>query len=162
MAERAKAALDAIRDFPLPVIAALNGNAMGGGAELAVSCDFRVAAQHARIGFVQGRLNISTAWGGGVALVRADMVDAGAALGLGLVDAVADEGQSIDAAIEVFQAPFLWQTPQVLRAFKALAREARRGAARSELNALETRNFAATWAHDDHWAAADKVLAKRD
>jgi enoyl-CoA hydratase len=175
MATRAKAALDAIRDFPVPVIAALNGNAMGGGAELAVSCDFRVAARHARIGFVQGRLDISTAWGGGVDLMqlvgpsralgllcRAEMLDGETALGLGLVDRVAEDGQSLDECLEVFAAPFLRQKPQVLRAFKALAREARRGATRSELDALETRNFAAAWIHDDHWAAADKVLAKRD
>ena len=55
MARDAKTAFNAIRDFPVPVIAGLNGNAFGGGAELAVSCDFRVAANHARIGFVQGR-----------------------------------------------------------------------------------------------------------
>ena len=134
-----------------------------------------VAAHHARIGFVQGRLNISTAWGGGVDLMallgpsralgllcRAEMLDAEAALGLGLVDRVAEEGQTLETCLEAFQAPFLRQTPQVLRAFKALARESRRGAPRAELDALETRNFAATWTHDDHWAAADKVLAKRE
>src|SRR5580700_1462882 len=59
MAFDAKAWLEAIRQFPVPVVAALNGDAMGGGAELAVACDFRIAASHARIGFVQGRLNIA-------------------------------------------------------------------------------------------------------
>ena len=58
-------ALQAIRSFPVPVVAALNGLALGGGAELALACDLRIAAAHARIGFVQGRLNIPTAWGGG-------------------------------------------------------------------------------------------------
>ena len=48
----------------MPVIAAMNGDALGGGAEFAVACDIRVAAHHCRMGFIQGRLNISTAWGG--------------------------------------------------------------------------------------------------
>ncbi|HXR34313.1 MAG TPA: enoyl-CoA hydratase/isomerase family protein [Candidatus Binataceae bacterium] len=65
MASEVKASLDNIRRFPLPVIAALNGDAMGGGAELALACDMRIAASHARIGFVQGRINITTACGGG-------------------------------------------------------------------------------------------------
>ena len=60
--------LDSIRRFPVPVVAALNGDALGGGAELAVACDMRVAATHARIGFVQGRLAITTGWGGGIDL----------------------------------------------------------------------------------------------
>ncbi|MCH8238351.1 MAG: enoyl-CoA hydratase/isomerase family protein, partial [Proteobacteria bacterium] len=62
MADDAKQAFEAIRRFPVPVVAALNGDALGGGAELAVACDFRVFAHHARIGFVHGRLNIPTAW----------------------------------------------------------------------------------------------------
>jgi Enoyl-CoA hydratase/carnithine racemase len=48
------AALDAVRRFPLPVVAALNGDALRGRAELAVACDMRLMAAHARIGFIQG------------------------------------------------------------------------------------------------------------
>ena len=171
MADDAKAALDAIRRFPVPVIAALNGDAMGGGAELAMACDFRVAAGHARIGFVQGRLNVSTAWGGGIDLMH--VVGTGAALrilcrselfapdeakALGLIDAAAGPGQPLADRVAEFLAPLLGQTPQVLRAFKGLAHGVRTGRSRAELDALETRLFARTWVHDDHWAAAEKIL----
>jgi enoyl-CoA hydratase len=173
MARDAKASLETIRQFPLPVVAALNGDAMGGGAELSVACDFRIAAAHARIGFVQGRLNISTAWGGGIDLMRllgssrglgllcrSDMLSGVEAVALGLIDAVAREGQSLDDLIADFIAPILKQSPQVLRAFKAVAKGVRANISRSELNEIETRMFAEAWVHEDHWAAAKKITSK--
>jgi len=173
MARDAKASLEEIRNFPLPVIAALNGDAMGGGAELSVACDFRIAAAHARIGFVQGRLNISTAWGGGIDLMRlvgptialgllcrSDMLSGAEAVAIRLVDAVAREGQSLDDLIADFITPMLKQSPQVLRAFKAVAIGVRSGRSRAELNEIETVKFADTWVHEDHWAAAKKITAK--
>ena len=173
MARDAKASLETIRQFPLPVVAALNGDAMGGGAELSVACDFRIAAAHARIGFVQGRLNISTAWGGGIDLMRlvgasralgllcrGDMLAGAEAAALGLLDAVARENQSLDDLIADFIAPIMKQAPQVLRAFKAVAIGTRSGLPRAELNEIETRRFAETWVHDDHWTAAAKITSK--
>lgn len=175
MAEDLHDALDAVRFFPLPVVAALNGDALGGGAELAVACDFRVAASHAHIGFIHGRLNIATAWGGGADLMRlvgtakalrllatSERVDAPAARELGLVDAVGTAGESLQAVIDRFIAPFLQQAPQVLRAFKALASAFRRGLAGAALREIETRHLVETWVHPDHWRAADGILdAKR-
>jgi enoyl-CoA hydratase len=171
MAEQAKAALDAIRNFPVPVVAVLNGDALGGGAELAASCDFRVAGPHARIGFIQGRLNIATAWGGGIDLMRivgparslrllarSEMLSGDEAMALGLFDVSAGEGQSLDDCLEAFLAPITGQAPQVLRAFKALSLGSRRDLPRDEIMQLETRLFADTWVHQDHWDAADKLL----
>ena len=171
MADRAKVCLDAIRSFPVPVVAALNGDALGGGAELAVACDLRVAAAHARIGFVQGKLNISTAWGGGIDLMlligparglrllaSSALLDAESAHAMGLVDAVAGTDQDIDALIDEFIQPCCGQTPQVLRAFKALAHGARSGLPRRAMEQLETKRFVGTWIQDDHWAAADRLL----
>ena len=171
MAQAARAALDAVRGFPVPVVAALNGDALGGGAELAMACDFRVAARHARIGFLQGRLNLPTAWGGGIdlcqavgpgaalrLLARAEILEAAEALAQGLLDAVAAPGQDLDAAVEDFAAPILSRPPQVLRAVKALTLAARAGAPRHDLAALEQSRFVECWLHDDHWDAASRAL----
>ena len=167
------AALDAIRQFPVPVVALLNGDALGGGAELAVACDIRVAAAHARIAFVQGTLNISPAWGGGHdlcglvgpaqalrLLCRADFLDAATAEQLGLVQARCPEGVEFDAFAADFLAPFRQRKPQVMRAFKALALAHRSGQAAATVRELELSQLITTWSHADHWAAHDRVLAR--
>ena len=174
MARDVKAVLNAVRTFPVPVIAALNGNTFGGAAELAVACDFRIAAAHARIGFVQGRLALSTAWGGGPDLlqllgrsqglrlmVTGEMVPSDAALAMGLVDKVTGEGESMGDVVETFLEPMRKQAPQVMRVFKALADAHRRGDSRETIQEIETKMFVGTWVHDDHWEAAEKVLPSR-
>ncbi|MGE0502287.1 MAG: enoyl-CoA hydratase/isomerase family protein [Rhizobiaceae bacterium] len=170
MALTARSALDAIRSFPVPVIAALNGDALGGGAELAACCDFRLASPHARIGFIQGRLSISTAWGGGIDLMQiigrqkalrllstARIVDAAEALALGFLDGVADGADTLPATVDAFLAPMRELVPQSQRAFKAVARATfdRRAA-----EDVELANFSACWAHADHWSAHDRILSK--
>src|SRR5256885_14360980 len=63
MARTMRTTLDRLNILRMPVIAALNGDALGGGAELALACDFRIAAAHARIGFPQVNLGLIPAWG---------------------------------------------------------------------------------------------------
>ena len=90
-----------IRAAPQPVIAAVNGAAAGGGVNLALACDYRIAADAATLGQVFARLGLGPDWGGSYFLPRlvgssralellwsARMVPASEALALGLVDRV--------------------------------------------------------------------------
>jgi len=170
---RTRQTFDVIRDFPAPVVAAVNGDALGGGAELAMACDMRVMARHASIGFLQGILAITTAWGGGSDVMRllgasrglellmsSRRVGADEALRIGLANAVQTDGQDFAGAVEAFLSSFAHQRPQVARGYKALARAARYGADRSETGALETRHYVSTWLHADHWDAAERAMAR--
>lgn len=164
-------ALQAIRSFPVPVVAALNGVALGGGAELAVACDVRIAAAHARIGFVQGTLNIPTAWGGGSDLAAivgpssalellcsARVLSAAEALAAGLVESVAPEGERFAAFVERYLATWMKQRPQVMRAFKWQSAARKSGMAREAVNLRDRDLFAHAWCHAEHWQAAKDIL----
>src|SRR5690625_52301 len=54
--------------FPVPTICLLEGNAFGGGCELATACDIRIAKEGTKFGFVQANLGILPGWGGGAIL----------------------------------------------------------------------------------------------
>ncbi|MGH8597135.1 MAG: enoyl-CoA hydratase/isomerase family protein [Gammaproteobacteria bacterium] len=173
MAERGRLSLDAIRDCPVPVVAVLNGDAIGGGAELAVAADFRVMREGSRIGFIQGRLGICSAWGGGpdlAALVgparalrmttRCELIDAETALDWGLADAIASEA-ALDEAVARFVEPIVSQSPRALRACLAQSRAMRRGVSYEERRTLERQHLLNTWLHDDHWAAVERLFARK-
>src|SRR5262249_33226445 len=111
---RIRATLDRLVGLPVPVIAAVNGLAYGGGAELAVRCDLRVADPAAVFCFSEVRLGLMPDMGGGVALTRllgpsraADLVltarrvGAPEALALGLVNRVSAPGKALEEALDL-------------------------------------------------------------
>lgn len=173
MSRRGRAALDAVREFPLPVVGALNGLALGGGAELAMACDMRVASAHAEIGFLQGQLNVTTAWGGGIdlclavgphraleLLLTARRIPAHDALQMGLVNAVCPPDKSLADGLGEFLRPWLGRGPDMLRGFKAITRAARLELHR-QVASIEENQLAITWAHQDHWDAVEAAAQKR-
>jgi enoyl-CoA hydratase/carnithine racemase len=173
MVVECRAALDAVRDCPVPVVAALNGDALGGGAELALACDLRVMAEHASLGYVHGRLAITAAWGGATDLIdvvgvpralrmmaRGEMIDAFTALEWGLADLVVP-GVDLERRVADFVEPIVRQPPAVVRAFKSQALAARRGLSRDERRALEMQHVVRTWTHSDHWAAVQRQFEDR-
>jgi enoyl-CoA hydratase len=141
---------------------------------LAAACDLRLAVAHARIGFVQGSLAITTAWGGfcdltalvGPAralslLCRSEVIGAAEALAIGLVDHLAEAAQPFERSVQAYCRPMLDKPRHVLAAFKQLS-QARRGAMpREQLQALETNLFAQAWIDEAHWRAADAALKRR-
>ena len=92
---------NALQQAPFPVIAAVNGYALGGGCELAVACDIRIASDNAKVGFPETKLGLFPCWGGSQRVTRlmgigkakeliftGEMITAENALEIGLVDKV--------------------------------------------------------------------------
>ncbi len=111
LVDGARDILHAIRAAPQPVIGALNGVAAGGGANLALACDLRIAADTARIGQVFSKIGLHPDWGGTFFLPRmvgtaralelflsGELVPADRLLALGLVNRVVPAADLMSAA----------------------------------------------------------------
>lgn len=114
MAERGHQILFQIENCPKPVIAAVNGFALGGGCELAMACHIRIASENAKFGQPEVNLGIIPGYGGtqrltqlvgkGKALelmMTADVIGAQEALQIGLVNYVLPQDQLLAKAIEI-------------------------------------------------------------
>lgn len=132
---RENEAFTAIERLPQPVIAALNGVTLGGGAEIALACDIRIADENGRIGFPEVNLGVFPGSGGVfrlprvIGLARAyellytgEAIDAQEALRIGLVNRVAPSGRALETALEL--ARVLASKPALsLTLIRAAARE---------------------------------------
>ncbi|HEX4769083.1 MAG TPA: enoyl-CoA hydratase/isomerase family protein [Lichenihabitans sp.] len=104
-------AFDALARLKVPLIAALNGHALGGGLELAATADFRIGEEGAKLGLPETGIGMVPGWSGTQRMVRrfggqvvrrlaltGEIVTAERALALGILDEVVPKGQSLAVA----------------------------------------------------------------
>jgi enoyl-CoA hydratase len=137
-----------LEDLPFPTIAALNGHALGGGWELALACDLRVAAPHAKVGFPEVGLGIIPGAGGTLRLLQhvgvghamewiltSRLLQAREAASFGLINRVADNDDVVDSARALMEE--VKAQPQLAaRLAKMMVRATARGDAGPELERL--------------------------
>ena len=175
MAARApglSSAFDAVARIPKPVVAAITGYALGGGCELALACDWRVAADDARLGQPEINLGVIPGAGGTQRLARligparakdlvmsGRMVAADEALRIGLVDRVVPAAEVYPAARELV-ARYVSGPAQALRAAKAAVDGGLSMDLASGL-AWESQLFASLFATDDKAEGMGAFVEKR-
>jgi enoyl-CoA hydratase len=162
-----------IERFPRPTVAAVAGHCLGGGMELALACDFRVAGASSRFGQPEVGLGIMAAAGGtrrlpalvGLAQARrllfsAAVIGAGEALEMGLVDSVVPDGDVLAAADELLR-PILAQSAEAVKRTKLALLAWQHGAREEDLQKLDNATQAVLFEHPEKFARMDAFLAKR-
>ncbi len=112
--KRGQEVFNKIENFPKPVIAAVNGFALGGGCELAMACDFRIAGTKAKFGQPEVNLGLIPGYAGTQRMARligladalyllytADMIDAAEAFRLRLVQKVVDQESLMEETVAI-------------------------------------------------------------
>jgi len=153
MAQLFGAAFEALQESRPVIIAAINGYAMGGGLECALSCDLRIAEEHAQmalpetsVGLLPGGCGTQTlpwlvgeGWAKRMILTN-ERVDAQTALRIGLVEQVVPRGQSRQTALQLAQR-VCTLSPRAVAFSKGLIHQARQGTPRGAALALERERF---------------------
>jgi enoyl-CoA hydratase len=159
MAKRMRSICDQLASFPAPVIAALNGHAFGGGAEVAVAADIRVAADDVKIAFNQVQLEIMPAWGGAERLA--------ALVGKGRALLLAGTGTALNAveAERIGLVDLVLPRASFDEGWRSVARSLARHPATEIKRVISgvspdeaIASFARLWVADAHWRAADRVM----
>ena len=162
----------AVDRFPKPTIAAINGFCLGGGCELAMACDIRIASERAKLG--QPEINLGLLPGGGGTqrlprlvgmgaalklLYTGDFIRADEALRIGLVDEVIPAGDVAARAKELAEA-IAAKSPVALRLIKQAVRTSLRTPLDEGLS-QEVSLFALAFASEDMKEGVDAFLNKR-
>lgn len=173
MLDRMANALYQVATLPVPIIALVNGHAVGGGCEIATACDFRIVSSHAKCGFIQGSLAITSGWGGGTylfeRLARQDIAmqmlceakpyNAHTMLENGWATKTFDGDK--EQALQSFLENMKQVESSVHRAYKQML--IRKWKAQKLLDQIkeEVKICADLWEADEHHAAVQKFLTKR-
>ena len=158
--------------LPMPTIAAIEGDALGGGLEIALCCDLRIASERAKLGLPEVRLAVTPSTGGtqrlprivGVArakelLLTGRIVDAAEAERLGLVNEVVPAGGAV-ARARAIGAEIAERGPLAVRAVKALV-DAALDRPLAEGHAAEVETSVRIFATDDLLEGARSFVEKR-
>ncbi|RLA84169.1 MAG: hypothetical protein DRG31_05290 [Deltaproteobacteria bacterium] len=161
-----------IEEFPWPVIAAVNGYALGGGLELALACDIILASENARLGLPEVTLGISPGFGGTQRLPRligkarakeliftGEMVDAKRAYELGIVNRVCEPGKLLEEA-KALARRIAQNGPIAVKASKELVNEGLEGGLRQG-EAMEIEAWANLFSTQDQKEGMKAFLEKR-
>lgn len=164
---------DEVAAYPKPTIAMVNGFAMGGGCELALACDLRIAAQSARFGQPEVRLGLIPGGGGTQRLPRlvgtgralrmiltGELISAEEAHRIGLVDLLVHDDRLLEETMATARGLAAF-SPLALR----LAKQAVAAAWEAPLSAglaLERELFITAFASDDRREGVDAFLQKRN
>jgi len=170
LGHRAMAALEAL---PVPVVAAVNGYALGGGCELALACDWIYASTKARFGQPEVKLGLLPGFGGTSRLVRrvgvawarelvlgGEPLSADEACRIGLVNRVFEPDALLDAALAAAEAVAA-RGPVAVSLAKRVLQEGQDAELR-QANALEQQAFGLVFASEDRAEGMDAFLEKRD
>ena len=153
-----------IASLPTLVVAAIQGVAFGGGAELAVACDVRVVSARAKISFKQARMGATTAWGSTERLIRIVGHGAASLLLLTGIEIGADRAIELGLA-EVRAENALAGARQIAREAAACgpraARELKALLLAGGVRATEREAFVRTWSSDEHAEAVAAYFEKR-
>ncbi len=163
---------ETVADFPKPVICAIHGFCIGGGSELALACDIRVADRTARISQAEIRIGLIPGGGGTQRLARlvgrgwasiisltGDFLEAEEAHRIGYIDVLVDEGEHVNRALELAARMTRW-SPVSLR----LAKEAIRAAFELPLEEgliYEKERFLDAFGSDDGREGVSAFMEKR-
>ncbi|MHC5011536.1 MAG: enoyl-CoA hydratase/isomerase family protein [Planctomycetota bacterium] len=163
-----------IEEFPRPVVAAIRGWCLGGGCELALSCDFRVAGEGAKFGQPEVGLGIMAAAGGtrrlpalvGLSHARrllfsGQIIDAEEAARIGLVDRVVSDDAVLEAARELL-APILKQSPEAVRRTKEAMLAWIHNREEETLRKRDDRIQGDLFEHPEKFERMDAFLARRE
>jgi enoyl-CoA hydratase len=163
---------DALAAFPKPLIAAVHGYCLGGGSELALACDVRVADRTARFSQAEIRIGLIPGAGGTQRLARlvgpgqalrialtGDMIDAEEAWRIGLVEFLVDEGQHLEKALDLAGRMARW-SPVSLRLIKQSVKAAMETPLSAGLE-LEKELFLAAFGSEDGQEGVQAFVEKR-
>jgi enoyl-CoA hydratase len=172
-AELGHALFARIEAFPKPVIAAINGFALGGGCELVLACDIRLASDTARLGQPEVNLGIFPGWGGTQRLPRLttpgfakDLIFTGRhvradeAHGAGLVNHVYPQAELVDRAVALGE-EIARKSPLAVAVAKGLVNEALEGDYADAL-ARELAAFGDAFATEDQREGMAAFFEKRE